>query len=61
MALTFYSVSFTIVANWFNRKRGSAMALLTTLGGLASPIFIPLAGFLVPVLGWRSEWANPVR
>jgi sugar phosphate permease len=53
-ALTFYPVSFTVVANWFDRKRGSAMALLTTLGGLASPLFVPLAGWLVPLLGWRS-------
>ena len=53
-ALTFYAVTFTIVANWFERRRGSALAVLTLLGGLASPIFIPLAGFLAPHLGWRG-------
>jgi MFS family permease len=53
-ALTFYPVTFTVVANWFARRRGSALALLTLLGGLASPIFIPLAGALVPRLGWRG-------
>lgn len=53
-ALTFYPVTFTVVANWFHRRRGSAMALLTVLGGLASPIFIPLAGWLVVEIGWRS-------
>jgi MFS family permease len=53
-ALTFYPVSFTVVANWFQRKRGAALALLTLVGGLASPIFIPLAGWLVPRLGWRG-------
>jgi len=52
-ALTFYSVTFIVIANWFHRKRGSAMALLTLIGGLASPIFVPLAGWLVPQLGWR--------
>jgi predicted MFS family arabinose efflux permease len=30
------------------------MGLLTVLGGLASVIFIPLAGWLVPRLGWRQ-------
>jgi len=30
------------------------MALLTLLGGLASPIFIPLAGWLVLRVGWRE-------
>ncbi len=53
-AMTLYPVTFTVVANWFHWRRGSAMALLTVLGGLASPIFIPLAGWLVPRVGWRE-------
>jgi len=53
-AMTEYPVSFTVVANWFHRRRGAALALLTLLGGLASPIFIPLAGWLVPRIGWRE-------
>ncbi len=53
-AMTLYPVTFTVVTNWFHRRRGSAMALLTVLGGLASPIFIPLAGWLVPRVGWRE-------
>lgn len=53
-ALTFYPVTFTVVANWFERRRGAALAVLTLVGGLASPIFIPLAGALVPWLGWRG-------
>src|SRR5579864_327513 len=53
-SMTLYPVTFTVVANWFHRRRGSAMALLTVLGGLASPIFIPLAGWLVPRVGWRE-------
>jgi MFS family permease len=54
MALTLYPVTFTVVTNWFTRRRGSALALLTLLGGLASPIFIPLAGLLVERAGWRD-------
>lgn len=53
-AMTLYPVTFTVVANWFHRRRGAALALLTVLGGLASPIFIPLAGALVPAIGWRE-------
>jgi len=40
----FYSVGATVVANWFVRKRGKAMGLVT--GGVC------LAGTLVPVLVW---------
>jgi len=54
MALTLYPVTFTVITNWFWRRRGSALALLTLLGGLASPIFIPLAGLLVQGIGWRE-------
>lgn len=54
MALTLYPVTFTVITNWFLRRRGSALALLTLLGGLASPIFIPLAGILVAQIGWRE-------
>ncbi len=54
MALTLYPVTFTVITNWFVRRRGSALALLTLLGGLASPIFIPLAGVLVEQAGWRA-------
>ncbi len=54
MALTLYPVTFTVVANWFWRRRGSALAIVTLVGGLASPIFIPLAGVLVEHIGWRS-------
>ncbi len=54
MALTLYPVTFTVVANWFVRKRGTALAILTLLGGLSSPLYIPLAGTLVAHVGWRT-------
>jgi MFS family permease len=54
MALTFYPVTFTVITNWFSRRRGSAMAQLTLLGGFASVIFYPLAGALIAADGWRA-------
>lgn len=54
MALTLYPVTFTVIANFFERGRGTALAVLTTIGGLSSPIYIPAAGWLVAHLGWRS-------
>ncbi len=54
MALTLYPVTFTVVANWFVRKRGTALAVLTLVGGLSSPICIPFAGALVAHVGWRA-------
>src|SRR5438309_4179874 len=54
MALTLYPVTFTVVANWFQRRRGAALATLTVIGGLSSPIYIPFAGYLVARLGCRG-------
>lgn len=57
MALTQYPLTFVVVANWFDRRRPAAMALLTTIGGLSSPIMIPLSGWLVQAHGWRTAVA----
>ena len=54
MALTLYPVTFTVVANFFARRRAHALLVVTLIGGLASPIYIPAAGWLVQHLGWRS-------
>ncbi len=53
-ALTLYPVTFTVVANWFVRKRGLALAVVTLIGGLSSPICIPLTGAMIANIGWRE-------
>jgi MFS family permease len=54
MALILYPVTFTVVTSWFVTGRAKAFAVLTLIGGLASPIFIPLSGWLLPQVGWRT-------
>ncbi len=58
-AMTFYEPGFIAVDQWFGLA-GSTRALvtLTLIGGLAGPIFIPLAGIMTVALGWR--WAAVV-
>jgi MFS family permease len=53
-ATLFYEPAFTVVANWFTRKRAQALTLLTFGGGLASVVFVPLTEWLVRLYGWRS-------
>ncbi|MFQ5880176.1 MAG: MFS transporter [Dehalococcoidia bacterium] len=53
-AASFYPPAFTAVTNWFERKRGKALGILTFLGGFASIIFIPLTSQLVVAFGWRA-------
>jgi MFS family permease len=52
-AAVLYQPAFAVVAVWFARRRAGAMTLLTLMAGWASIIFIPLAGWLVEVQGWR--------
>jgi MFS family permease len=52
-AALFYEPAFTVVANWFDRKRAQALTLLTFGGGLASVVFVPLTEWLVRHYGWR--------
>jgi MFS family permease len=54
MAAVLYEPAFYVVATWFVRQRGRALTALTLIAGLASVIYIPLAGWLVQRQGWRG-------
>ena len=51
MAMVFYDPAFTIVAKWFNKQRGAAIALVTVVAGFASTIFLPLTNWLLSSYG----------
>ncbi|MGQ9480486.1 MFS transporter [Chloroflexus sp.] len=53
-AAVLYEPAFAIVATWFRRERGRALQILTFFGAWAGFVFIPLSGWLVDWLGWRS-------
>lgn len=54
MAAVLYEPAFAVVAVWFRRRRARALTALTLMAGLASTIFVPLAGRLVAAQGWRG-------
>ncbi len=54
MAAVLYEPAFAVIAKWFVRYRGRALTVLTFVAGFASVIYIPLAGWLIRVQGWRS-------
>ena len=54
MAALFYEPAFTVIANWFLRQRARALALITSVAGFASTIFLPLANALLQLHGWRT-------
>lgn len=56
MAATLYEPAFVIVGRAHEDPVGRlrALAMVTLFGGLASPIFLPTAAFLVSALEWRG-------
>ncbi len=56
-ALTYYPVTMTVVANWFDRGRTRALGVLTFMGAFSSTITYPIAGALIARLGWREAVA----
>jgi MFS family permease len=55
MSVTLYDPAFATVTKWFDRRRVRALTIVTLMAGFASTIFIPLAGWLVQVQGWRPS------
>ncbi len=54
-ALTFYEPAFVALDQWFaGPSRAKAIGILAVVGGLAGPIYLPLTGWLVGAVGWRS-------
>lgn len=53
-ASVLYEPAFAVVAQWFVRRRGRALTVLTFMGGFASVVFVPLATALVEGQGWRA-------
>ncbi len=49
----FYSVTMPLTARHYPADRAAAFALLTVVGGLSSPIYLPLVGAIVDAWGWR--------
>lgn len=54
-AMTFYEPAFVAVEQWFgDARRAQSLAVLTVIGGLAGPVFLPLTSALVDSVGWRD-------
>jgi MFS family permease len=49
-------ISSTTVAVWFDRRRGTAMGLLSALGGAGLSLVPLLATLFIGAWGWRTAW-----
>lgn len=53
-ATVLYEPAFAVIAQWFQQRRSTALAIVTFAAGLASTIFLPLADILMRHFGWRT-------
>ena len=53
-AAVLYEPAFAVIAQWFHRRRSTALAIVTFAAGFASTIFLPLSDALLRGFGWRT-------
>jgi MFS family permease len=54
MAASLYEPAFAVAVAWFVRRRALALTILTSVGGLASTIFVPAIAAAIDAWGWRA-------
>jgi MFS family permease len=45
-----------LVSRWFQRRRATALALISAGASLGGLMLVPLISFAIPVIGWRNTW-----
>lgn len=53
MATQLYEPAFWIAVRWFPERTARALTIITVLGGLASPVFLPFTSWLLQHYEWR--------
>jgi len=49
-------ITGTIVARWFQKKRGSAMSVLVSGGSIGGLILVPLLTYILIEFSWQTAW-----
>ncbi|MCH2657712.1 MAG: MFS transporter [Dehalococcoidia bacterium] len=50
------SITGTIVARWFHKKRGSAMSVVILGGSIGGLILVPLLTYIMIEFSWQTAW-----
>ena len=51
-----FNTAVTLVSKWFERRRGTAIALVSAGGSLSGMVFVPFVAYTIPLVGWRNTW-----
>ena len=52
-----YSVLMTTASRWFNKKRGLALAITSSGGGLGTLALAPFTAYIISSFDWRTAYA----
>ena len=52
-----YSVLMSTTSRWFEKKRGLALAITASGGGLGTIVLAPFAAYLIGSFDWRTAFA----
>jgi MFS family permease len=53
MSAVLYEPAFAVLVRWFVRHRAQALSILTSVGGFASTVFVPVTAWLALRYSWR--------
>jgi MFS family permease len=54
MSAVLYEPAFAVLVRWFVRRRAHALSVLTSVGGFASTVFVPIVAWLAIRYSWRD-------
>jgi MFS family permease len=54
MSAVLYEPAFAVIVRWFVRRRAQALSILTSVGGFASTVFVPIVAWLALRYSWRD-------
>ena len=51
-----FNTAVTLVSKWFERRRATAISLVSAGGSLSGLVFVPFVAYAIPLVGWRNTW-----
>ena len=51
-----FNTAVALISKWFERRRATAISLVSAGGSLSGLVFVPLVAYTIPIVGWRSTW-----
>lgn len=51
-----FNTAVALVSKWFERRRATAISLVSAGGSLSGMVFVPFVAYTIPLVGWRSTW-----